>query len=312
MRPLKIGTRGSALALWQANYVREALTREHPGCEVELAIIRTKGDEASQAGRQESAVIGFFTQRIERALADGRIDLAVHSFKDVPIAPREGLAIVAVPERGDAADALVTTGAADLASLPAGATVLTGSPRRCAQVLHRRPDLAILPVRGNVDTRVRKLAESGADALVLACAGLNRLGLGGRIAERFEPTDFVPACAQGALAVQARAGDEYAAEACLPLDHRPTRIAVSAERAFLAALHGGCRVPAGAFAEYDEAIQQLRLTGLAASEDGKDLAKCTATEAIADVPAAEGAGRRLAEQVLAAGGREILAGVRGS
>ncbi|MCK4375072.1 MAG: hydroxymethylbilane synthase, partial [Candidatus Brocadiae bacterium] len=210
MRRLKIGTRGSELALWQAGYVRDALRRAHPGLEVALEVIRTRGDDVPDAGPAPTEGKGLFTGEIERALLTGGVDLAVHSLKDLPTQPVGGLALAAFPERADPADALVARDGLTLDSLPHGAQVLTGSPRRRAQLLRRRPDLKVSPVRGNVQTRLGKLDESDAHAIVLARAGLVRLGLADRVTERLDPADFVPACGQGALAVEIRGDDEEA------------------------------------------------------------------------------------------------------
>lgn len=306
MRRLKIGTRGSELALWQAGYVRDAMRRAHPGLRVALEIIRTRGDDVPDAGPAPTEGKGLFTGEIERALLTGRVDLAVHSLKDLPTEPVGGLALAAFPERADPADALVARDGLTLDSLPHGAELLTGSPRRRAQVLHRRPDLMVSAVRGNVGTRLRKLDESGAYATVLACAGLERLGLADRITERFEPAEFLPACGQGALAVQIRADDAELAELCAALDDLRTRAAVTAERAFLAAMGGGCRAPLGAFARCGGHDGPLIVTGMVAGVDGAELVRCTVEGPASTPQDAEALGRRLARIVLAEGGQEVL------
>jgi len=304
VRHLKIGTRGSRLALRQAQIVRDALLRAHPGLEVGLEVIATRGDRQADVPLHRIGGGGLFARAIEEALLDGHADLAVHSLKDLPTALAPGLMLAAFPERDDPADALVAAHGLRLESLPPGAVVLTGSPRRRALLLHVRPDLAVRPVRGNVETRLRKLDESEAAAAVLACAGLSRLGLSDRITQRLDPSEFLPACGQGALAVQIRADDGQLAELCRPLDHAATRSDVAAERAFLAAVGGGCRMPAGAFARRDG--DGLAVTGMVAEPDGKRVVRdALHGDARTESHAAE-LGRRLAQRVLAAGGRAIL------
>jgi hydroxymethylbilane synthase len=303
MRPLVIGTRGSALALWQARWVADRLRDSRPGVALEVRELRTRGDTASSAA---AAGPGAFTGRIEQALQAGRIDLAVHSFKDLPTRPAEGLAVAAVPTRADPADALVAAPGAALAALPRGARVLTGSVRRRALLRHRRPDLDVRPVRGNVPTRLRKLDESGADALVVARAALLRLGLAGRIAEWLDPVAFVPACAQGALAVQVRADDAAAAALAAAIDHAPSHRETVAERAFLAELGAGCHAPAGAYARPGGESDALTVTGMVASPDGSRLLTHTLTGRAGAVAAAEALGRALADALARRGGRDIL------
>jgi hydroxymethylbilane synthase len=240
-----MGSRGSQLALWQANHVA-ALLREQ-GHEVEIKIIKTTGDRAQEVAFAAVGAKGMFTREIEEALAEGRIDLAVHSLKDLPTELPEGFALAATPVRVDARDALVSERFANLAALPNGARVGTSSERRKAQLHALRPDIEIVEFRGNVDTRLRKLGEGQADAILLAAAGLERLGKTDWMRERFEPAEFCPAAGQGALAIETRVNDTATIEAVGFLDHEDTRFAVTAERAALAALGGGCQVPIGVY-----------------------------------------------------------------
>jgi hydroxymethylbilane synthase len=309
MSKLRIGTRGSALAMWQAEWVRDALTRAHPGLEVGLEVIRTTGDRVQKAPLPAIGATGLFTKEIEAALLEGAVDVAVHSLKDLPTRLADGLALSAVPLREDPADALVAAPGRTLDTLPEGGELMTGSLRRRAQVLHRRPDLTVVGVRGNVQTRLRKFEQTGADAIVLACAGLVRLGLADRIAERLAPADFVPAPGQGALGVETRADDAQALALCAALDRQPLRLAVAAERAFLAELGGGCQVPIGAHAEL--ASGELALTGMVASLDGVRLLKRTLAAPAASEDEARELGRRLAEILRAEGCQQILDEVAG-
>jgi hydroxymethylbilane synthase len=302
-----IGTRGSPLAMWQADHVRRALLKAHPGLEVEIEVIRTTGDVLPEPSLAKIGGTGVFTKEIENALLKRRVDLAVHSLKDLPTQLADGLRLAAVLERDDPADALVAREGRRLAQLPAGAKLLTGSLRRQAQLLHRRPDLKIAPMRGNVQTRLTKFDQSDADAMLLACAGLDRLNLSDRITERLDPAEFLPACGQGALAVEVRADDPRTAELCRALDDRPTRLATTAERAFLAALGGGCLAPIGAYGRLPAGEENLALTGMVASPDGSRLIQRTIAGA---VPHGEGnavaLGKRLAERLRAEGAEKIL------
>ncbi|MHC4480990.1 MAG: hydroxymethylbilane synthase, partial [Planctomycetota bacterium] len=282
MRLLTIGTRGSALALWQAGFVRSALTEAHDGLRVELEVVRTRGDRIKDAPLNKVGGKGLFTKEIEQKLLSGEVDLAVHSLKDLPVDLPEGLALAAVTAREDPADVLVAAGGSGLEGLPEGAEVWTGSLRRRAQLLHRRPDLQVRPVRGNVETRLRKFDESGADAIVFARAGLARLGLLGRVTERLDPASFLPACGQGALAVEVRADDGRTARLCRALDDLDCRIATMAERAFLRELGGGCQVPIGAFARREASSPSFLLTGMVAGLDGARLLRGTLSIPAAD------------------------------
>jgi len=306
MARLTIGARSSPLAMWQANHVRAALEAAWGGLRIEMKVIATSGDRTAPRDAQAVAERGIFTKEIELALLAGKIDLAVHSLKDLPTRIADGLRLAAVPEREDPADALVAKDDLRLEDLPEGAKVLCGSPRRAAQLLARRRDLTILPVRGNVGTRIRRLDNSDAAATVLACAGLVRLGLAGRITQRLDPEDFVPAAGQGALGIEVRSDDGRTLELLKPLDHRPSHEAVAAERAFLASLGGGCRMPTGAYARTSGDGKELVLSGLAARPDGALPLKRTLSATVSDIDAAEELGRRLARQLLAEGAEEIL------
>ena len=294
-KSLTIGSRGSQLALWQAHYIEGRL--QSLGVETRLVIIKTTGDKITDVPLAQVGGKGLFTKEIEEALLDGRIDLAVHSLKDLPTVLPDGLAVAAIPERELPFDALVGV---PLARLKPGAHVGTSSLRRAAQLKLARPDLVIENIRGNLDTRLRKLDEGRYDAIVLAAAGLRRLGWGDRIAELLAPDLMCPAVGQGALAIETLAASE-AFEICRQLDHEPTRIAVSAERAVLAALGGGCQVPIGAHAEI--VGDRVRLRALIAHPAGSDVVTLVEEDAREN---AEALGRDLARRLLEGKGREFL------
>jgi hydroxymethylbilane synthase len=240
---LRIGSRGSQLALWQANHIAALLRGE--GHEVGIEIIKTTGDRLQEVTFAQVGSKGMFTKEIEEALADGRIDLAVHSLKDLPTELPEPFALAATPPRVDPRDAFVSAHYSSLAALPTGSKVGTSSQRRRAQLKALRPDIEAIEFRGNVDTRLRKLAEGQVAAILLASAGLERLGKTDWIRERLDPKDFCPAAGQGSLAIETRKYDAATIDAVAFLDHAPTRFAVTAERTALAALGGGCQVPIG-------------------------------------------------------------------
>jgi hydroxymethylbilane synthase len=240
---LRIGSRGSQLALWQANHVAALLRGE--GHTVEIEVIKTTGDRLQEVTFAQVGSKGMFTKEIEEALAEGRIDLAVHSLKDLPTELPEAFALSATPPRVDPRDAFVSVNYQNLASLPHGAKVGTSSQRRRAQLKALRPDIEAIEFRGNVDTRLRKLAEGQVDAILLASAGLERLGKTDWLRERLDPKDFCPAAGQGSLGIETRNDDASTIAAVTFLDHEPTRFAVTAERAALGALGGGCQVPIG-------------------------------------------------------------------
>ena len=298
---LVIGSRGSQLALWQANWIATHLAEL--GHETRIEIIRTTGDKITDVPLAKVGTKGLFTKEIEEALLDGRIDLAIHSLKDLPTEVPAGLVLAAVPEREDPRDAMVGV---RLSDLPAGAKVGTSSLRRAAQLRVTRPDLVIESVRGNLDTRVRKLDEGQYRAIVLAAAGLTRLGWAHRIAEILSPDVMCPAVGQGALAVETRA-DGDARDICAALDHAATRTAVTAERAVLAALGGGCQVPIGAHAVVEGSV--LRLDGVVIAPDGSRAVRKNGQGAVAD---AEEIGKRVGQALLEDGAREILEQVYGT
>jgi len=298
---LVIGSRGSQLALWQAKWIAARLA--DLGHQTRIEIIKTTGDKITDVPLAKVGTKGLFTKEIEEALLDGRIDLAIHSLKDLPTEVPAGLALAAVPEREDPRDAMV---GARLMDLPAGAKVGTSSLRRAAQLRVTRPDLVIESVRGNLDTRVRKLDEGQYRAIVLAAAGLTRLGWAHRIAEILSPDVMCPAVGQGALAVETREDGEARA-ICAVLDHAATRTAVTAERAVLAALGGGCQVPIGAHAVV--AGDVLRLAGVVIAPDGSRTVRKNGQGAVTD---AEEIGKRVGQALLADGAREILEQVYGT
>jgi hydroxymethylbilane synthase len=296
---LTIASRGSQLALWQARWVEARLSELGHQCHIE--IIKTTGDKITDTPLAQLGATtggkGLFTKEIEEALLDGRADLAVHSLKDLPTELPKGLAIAAVPERDDPRDALIGR---TLAELESGETVGTSSLRRAAQLRRLRPDLRLESIRGNVDTRLRKLDEGQYAAIVLASAGLRRLGWADRIAEILPPETMCPAVGQGALAIETRA-DGPARAACAALDHADTNAAVAAERAFLRALGGGCQVPIGAYASVEG--QRLHLHGLVIAPDGS---QAVAGDSAGAAQAAEELGAALGAALLARGARAIL------
>jgi len=296
---LVIGSRGSALALWQANWVRDRLVAG--GREIEIRVIRTSGDIMTQVPLESSGVKGLFIKEIEQALLDGSIHLAVHSLKDLPAEQTPGLTLAAIPPREDARDALVSRDGATFADLPGGARVGTSSVRRQSQLRHLRPDLEMVPMRGNVDTRLRKLGQGRCDALVLAAAGLIRLGFETRIRECFPTDQLCPAVGQGALAIEARQGDEPVLAAVRPLDDPAAHRAVRAERALLKRLGGGCAVPIAGHATSSGEV--LSLAGVVASPDGSCLVRSQLSGPASDP---EALGAALAEDLLRRGARQIL------
>lgn len=302
---MRLGTRGSALALAQARIVAARLAARR-GAPVEIVTIRTSGDRFVEASLPALGGQGVFTKEIEDALLEGRIDIAVHSLKDLPTTLAAGLVLGAVPEREDPADALVAAPGATLESLRRGARVGTSSPRRRAQLLAARPDIEVVEVRGNVPTRLARQASGDVDAVVLARAGLARLGLAGRIAQVLPFETMLPAPGQGAIAVEARADDAAAGEALRAIDDAGARAATAAERALLDGLGGGCRLPVGALASRED--DALRLRARVASPDGASLLDGEERGAPGD---AEAIGRRLAERLVARGARELLEGAAG-
>ncbi len=305
-RPIRIGTRGSALARWQAEHVADAL-RTLPGAPpTELVLIRTEGDRIQDVPLSQLPGKAFFTKEIEEALLDGRVDVAVHSLKDLATAIPAGLTLGAVLEREDPRDVLVVREGMEPLALPPGARVGTSSLRRRALLARWRPDLELAELRGNVPTRIRKLDEGGYDAIVLAAAGVKRLGMESRISAFLPLEHVLPAVSQGAVAVQTRADDPRTASWVGALDHPPTRAATASERALLRRLEGGCHVPVGALARAD-GEEELSLRGVICSLDGN-----RAVEGEMRGPAAEPEmlGVVLAEDLLARGGEDILREIR--
>jgi len=300
-RALRIGTRGSALALWQARWVKAALEERHPGTAVELVTIKTQGDKILDVPLAQVGGKGLFVKEIEEALLDGRVDLAVHSLKDMPSELPPGLHIGAVPRREDPRDVLIARQGTPLAQLSPGARIGTSSLRRAAQLRHARPGVTIVPLRGNLDTRLRKLESEALDAIVLAAAGIRRLGLEDRITEVLDPTVMLPAVGQGALCLEARQDDTELAALLAPLEDPATRQAVTAERALLQRLEGGCQVPLAGHAVVNG--QRLVLTGLVADLPGQPFFRETLE---GPVQAAAAIGLALAERLLALGAGEIL------
>ena len=295
---LVIASRGSQLALWQARWVESRLAELGHKCRIE--IIRTTGDKITDVPLAKAGGKGLFTKEIEEALLDGRADLAVHSLKDLPTELPDGLVLAAVPEREDPSDAIIGK---PLDELPQGARVGTSSLRRSAQLRKLRPDLAIESVRGNLDTRLRKLDEGQYDAILLAAAGLKRLGWGNRIAEILPASRMCPAVGQGALAIETRASGA-GFDTVQALDDPSTHAAVKAERGLLAALGGGCQVPIGAHATVRSS--RVQLLGVVVSPDGSELVKA---QIEGPVEQAETIGRSLGQELLARGAAEILASV---
>lgn len=291
---LVIGSRGSKLALWQANHIKGEL--ESLGHECRIEIITTTGDRFQSGPLKEIGTKGLFTKEIEEALLDKRIDVAVHSLKDMPNELPVGLQITATPPREDARDVMIGR---KLADLPKNGRVGTGSLRRVAQIRAARPDLIVEGIRGNVDTRLRKLDEGEFDAIVLAAAGLRRLGWAERIAEYLPFEVMCPAVGQGALAIETRADGGPGMQACLQLDHAPTRAAITAERAVLSVLGGGCHVPIGAYGAIEE--DTLHLRAVVISPDG---ARVIRSEAYGIDP--EQIGKALGQELLEKGAGEIL------
>jgi hydroxymethylbilane synthase len=308
--PLRIGTRGSALALWQTEHVRALL--HAAGHQTERIEIRTTGDLVQQVPLARIGSRALFTKQIDDAMLAGRIDLAVHSLKDLPTTLPPGIALGAIGEREDARDALVGHGPCRWEDLPDGALLATSSLRRRAQLLHLRPDFRVTDVRGNVDTRLAKLdARAEWSGILLATAGLVRLGLEHRIGERLAPSLMLPAPGQGALAVTLREDEgTLAAAVHQAVHHRPTALAVSAERGFLRRLEGGCQVPVGAYAEIVGGAGDLRLHGRVVSLEGERAVEGIERAEVDDEAAADALGIALAERLLVEGASSILADVR--
>lgn len=301
-RKLVIGTRASKLALWQANHVAACLRERYPDMEIELKNMVTTGDKILDVPLAKIGGKGLFTKELEVAMLSGEIDLAVHSLKDMPTELPEGLILAAVTERVDPGDALISPEYKTLDKLPVNARVGTSSLRRKAQLLNARPDLDIVDLRGNLDTRLKKLTTEKLDAILLAVAGLKRLGWDEHITQVLPQTICLPAVGQGALAIEARQNDAETLELLAFLNHEPTRQATFAERAFLAEVEGGCQIPIGVYAQVT-GQNLLQVQAVIMSPDGKEVVRDTASGQTAE--AAE-LGRTLAVRMLKHGGREIL------
>jgi hydroxymethylbilane synthase len=306
MSTITIATRGSALALWQANWTRDRLLADDPTLTVELLVLKTQGDKIQDRALSEVGGKGLFVKEIEEALLDGRAQVAVHSMKDLPADIPAGLMLGAVPEREDARDALIVAPhepARDVAGLKLGARVGTSSLRRLSQLKSRRPDLDVIPLRGNVDTRVRKVQAGELDAIILACAGLKRLGYAAHITAALSPKESLPAIGQGALAIQCRLDDADTRARLARFDHRATHRAVVAERAFLKRLSGDCKTPLAAYAQLEG--ERLVLEGLVGAVDGSKLLR----ERIeGEVDDGETLGCQLAERLIRQGADKLLPG----
>ncbi|HEY0670856.1 MAG TPA: hydroxymethylbilane synthase [Longimicrobiales bacterium] len=302
---IRIGSRGSALALWQSRHVREQLLAAHAGIEIDIEIITTTGDKILDVPLAKIGDKGLFTKELDRALLDGRVDFAVHSLKDVPTRIEPGLVLAAVSKREDPSDALIAAPGVppSLEKLPEGARIGTSSLRRRAQLLARRPDLNILDLRGNVDTRLAQVADGRYDAIILALAGLKRLGFADRVSDVLGGNDWLPAVGQGALGIICRAGDSETLRILSVLNDDATARATSAERAFLRELEGGCQVPIAARATSSSG--EVHLHGLVASLDGTRILRNECRG-----PDADATGRKLALQLLKRGAADILDEVR--
>lgn len=303
MAHLRIGSRGSQLALWQANYIADLLRDQ--GHIVDIDVIKTTGDKITDVALAKVGTKGMFTKEIEEAMLDRRVDLAVHSLKDLPTELAPEFVIAAVPEREDPRDAFVSARYSRIEELPAMARVGTSSLRRQAQLHAVRGDLQIIPLRGNVDTRLGKLRSGEFDAIILASAGVSRLGLTDSVRMRLDPEQMCPAAGQGALGIEARSVDSATISALKCLDHAPTRAAVECERAALNALGGGCQVPIGAYARHENG--KLFLKAVVASPDGEEIIR---EQRSGSDP--QKLGREVGEALLAKGARRILESVYGS
>ena len=304
-KTVRIGTRSSPLALWQAHYIRDRLLQEHSGLSVELIKISTLGDRDRNSPLAAVGGMGLFTKEIQKALLDQQIDIAVHSLKDLPTAQPDGLTLGAIPEREAVADALISPKYSQIKNLPQGSTVGTSSLRRKAQLLHMRPDLQVEPIRGNVETRMNKALEGEMDAVVLAFAGLHRLGFDQKITEVLAPPGFLPAVGQGALGVECRVDDELALGLLKPLNHWPTRASVLAERHLLRLLEGGCMIPLSAWGRVTPE-GHFALAGRVFSLDGQKMVEAEAVGTSGSIDAPEDLGAEVAELLLKQGAAEIL------
>lgn len=306
-RKIKIGSRGSPLALWQANWIKDQLESLHPEIPVEIVIIKTSGDKIQDVPLAKIGGKGLFVKEIEEAMLKNEVDFAVHSMKDMPIKFPYALCIAAVTKRENPFDALISKNDIKLDDLPKGAKVGTGSLRRVSQLLHYRPDLELIPLRGNIETRIKKLETEGLDAIILAAAGLIRMGWGDKISEIISPEVLLPAMGQGAVGIEARKHDVDNHILLADMDDEDTHLALDAERAVVTQLEGGCNVPIGAFATIEE--DQMTLRGLVASLDGKTVYK---TESKGNKVDAKALGRELGDTLLEMGGDKIMQEIHAS
>jgi hydroxymethylbilane synthase len=300
-RTIRIGTRGSHLALTQTHWVEAQLQARHPNLSTDVVIIKTSGDKLKDVPLAQVGGKGLFIKEIEEALLAGEIDLAIHSLKDMPAEMPPGCVLGAVPPREDCRDAFISQRYAALAEIPAGGRVGTGSLRRKVQILHCWPDLEVVHLRGNVETRLRKLETEGLDAIILAAAGLKRLGLGHIPRGFLDETEMLPAIGQGALGLEVRADDQEMLELLRPMNHVPSQVAVTAERAFLARLEGSCVVPVAALGQLEG--NSLNLSALISDLEGRQVLQ---DRLVGPPEEANYMGRRLAEMLLDRGGRNIL------
>ncbi|UXI01230.1 hydroxymethylbilane synthase [Photobacterium sp. TY1-4] len=300
-KPIRIATRKSPLAMWQAEFVKDALVQAHPGLNVELVPMVTKGDVILDTPLAKVGGKGLFVKELEVAMLEGRADIAVHSMKDVPVEFPEGLGLVTICEREDPRDAFVSNHYDNIAALPAGAVVGTSSLRRQCQLRARRPDLVVKDLRGNVNTRLKKLDDGEYDAIILACAGLMRLNMHDRIRGAIAPEESLPAVGQGAVGIECRLDDTRVRTLLDALNHSPTATRVLCERAMNNRLQGGCQVPIGSYSELEG--DQIWLRALVGEPDGSKIVQGEIRGPLAD---AEALGTELADQLLAQGAKEIL------
>ena len=300
-KTIKIGTRGSKLALWQADWVKSELNARHPSFSFELVTIKTKGDKILDVPLAKVGGKGLFVKEIEDALLNGLIDLAVHSMKDMPAEIPQGLCIGTIPQRETPQDVLISKKGLLLSELKPQSRIGTSSLRRTAQLLHARPDLVVLPLRGNVDTRLKKLETENLDAIILAAAGVKRLGLENRITEYLDENIMLPAVGQGALCIEVRQNDPLVEPIVATLEHPLTRTIILGERAFLNRLEGGCQVPIAAYGKIDKNI--FTLSGLVATIDGRTLIKETFS---GPENSPEMIGVELAERLISKGAKTIM------
>lgn len=301
VNPIRLGTRGSALALWQANYIADRLRPIVTPRLVQLVHIETQGDQDQIRPLSQLGGFGVFTKAIQQAVLDGRVDVAVHSLKDLPTIPEPGLSLIATPPRAPVGDVWLSEKFGRFDELPVGATLATGSQRRRSQVLNRRPDLRLVEIRGNIDTRLRKLRDQGLDGLILAQAGLERLGLGDHIREVLDPSWMLPAVGQGAIGLECRADDVDTIHWIEALNDPMTWATTQAERAMLYALGGGCQIPVGAYTTIRDEVLTLR--GAVLSPDGSRRIVDTLSGPIQNP---RDIGHELAARLFAAGAREVM------